>query len=213
MSELVETPAHSFRSKDGKYYASYNEMVDANIRHNEAFMATKGLDHTSMQRLKQSARPRPRPPAASKKRQALAVSNDGPRRRSTRQKHAVESENNESSSSAPSVIVDNIDIIVNILEQQEKAKAKKQKQALRSKAAVAPAVWQLSQADRLKLQHLPTWVKSMATYLLEEEHLSIPNQRSVMRQVEKLAAGLGVEYKRWGKHVFMQGIGWLDRPF
>jgi hypothetical protein len=209
MSELVETPTHSFRAKDGKFYASYNEMVQANIKANEAFMVEKGLDNASMQRLKQSVRTS-KPASASKKRPASAVSNNdrAPRRRSTRTKIPVVSDNSESSSSSSIATGDNIDSIDKILEQQEKQRqAKKQKQAARSKVtASASAVRQLSEADRSKLQHLPAWVESMATYLITEEHLSIPNQRSVMLRVEKLAAGVGVEYKRWGNHVFMQGV-------
>jgi hypothetical protein len=190
------------------YYASYNEMVQANIKANEAFMVEKGLDNASMKRLKQSSRPA----ASPKKRPApLAVTNDGPRRRSTRTKTpAVSDSNGSSSSSSSSALVDsgNIDNIDQILEQQEKQRqAKKRKQANRSmKVAAASAVRQLSEADKLKLQHLPAWVESMANYLIREEHLSIPNQRSVMLRVEKLAAGVGVEYKRWGNNVFMQGI-------
>lgn len=201
MSELVETQTHSFRAKDGKYYASYNEMVQANIQANEAFLLEKGLDSASMQRLKKS---QSRSPGVSKKRPALAISNnDGPRRRSTRLK--VPAGVSTSSSEIP--VVDNIDNIDEILEQQERQRqAKKQKQAARSKVAASTStVRQLSPADCLKLQNLPAWVESMATYLITEEHLSIPNQRSVMRQVEKLAAGVGVEYKRWGQNVFMQG--------
>jgi hypothetical protein len=212
MSELVETTTHSFHSKDGMYYASYNEMVAANIKANEAFMVEKGLDSASMQRMKKQQQYTNSP----KKRPApLAVANDdrAPRRRSTRTRTprvVSDSNNGSSSSTSSSALVDsgNIDDIDQILERQEKQRqAKQQKQAARSKkvAIASTSVRQLSEADRSKLQNLPEWVESMATYLITEEHLSIPNQRSVMRQVEKLAAGVGVEYKRWGSNVFMQG--------
>jgi hypothetical protein len=225
MSE-IESSTLSFRAKDQKYYASYKEMVQANILCNEAFLVQKGLDHASMQRLKKSVRRKTTSngmstPETSRKRPAAAVTDDRPPRRSTRLKttprtvtrrNIVSSDDNDPSDSYVDNdsdvenfdIDDDIDTIAQVLEQQEREQereqVKKQKKARRTKALL-----KLSPADRQKLQQLPEWVDSMGAYLLTEEHLSIPNQRSVMRQVEKLALGLGVEYARWGGHIFMKG--------
>lgn len=42
-----------------------------------------------------------------------------------------------------------------------------------------------------------SWLDDMQTYLIEQEHLSSQNLRSVMRQVEKLVRGVGVTYQHW----------------
>jgi hypothetical protein len=91
-----------------------------------------------------------------------------------------------------------------------KRNSKKTSRKEQERSCISFSVRQLLEADKLKLQN--RLEGGVHTYLITEEHLSILNQRSVMRQVEKkLAAGV-VKYKRWGSNVFMQGTT-VDYPW
>jgi len=59
----------------------------------------------------------------------------------------------------------------------------------------------LSEEDRQKLANLPDWMEDMEGYLIEEENLSQQNFRSVMRQVSRLATGVGITYSRWDDNI------------
>ena len=60
----------------------------------------------------------------------------------------------------------------------------------------------LTEADRQTLRNENNWIVEMDTYLRDVQALSQQNHRSVMRQVEKLSAGLGITYHRWKSDVY-----------
>ena len=60
----------------------------------------------------------------------------------------------------------------------------------------------LTQEERLQLRQQVDWLDQMEAYLIDEEHLSRQNYRSVMRQVEKLVQGTGVTYSHWDESTY-----------
>jgi hypothetical protein len=66
---------------------------------------------------------------------------------------------------------------------------------------------ELTEEDRANMQNLPDWMDQLQDYLTYVDPVSTQNCRSVMRQVEKMAAGVGITYHRWKEGTwFYRGI-------
>lgn len=56
---------------------------------------------------------------------------------------------------------------------------------------------ELTEEDRANMQHLPDWMDQLQDYLTQVDNVSTQNCRSVMRQVKRMAAGVGITYHHW----------------
>lgn len=56
---------------------------------------------------------------------------------------------------------------------------------------------ELSEEDRKKLQNLPGWLEELHEWLLAVDKVSESNSQRVMRQIVKMATGVGITYHHW----------------
>ena len=167
-----------FKSKDGLFYASYQEMVAANVVFNEKVLQKAGLDQASFEKLKKPKHTKRRP---STRRVVTPLAEP---RRSSRKRN-VQPENQ------------------GLPEQDFRISPVSRPKKQRRPKEVFPA---LPESKRRTLARCQKWLDDMETYLIEEENLSRPNYTAVMRQVEKLVRGEGITYSRWDDSVkFRQG--------
>lgn len=167
-----------YLAKDGLYYITYQDRRDANIRFNNERLKDLGLDgscfaHITPKKLGTPKSSRRRSVTPSPQTAAAAP------RRSSRRKRQAPPEY------PPLEMVDEM--------------AKRPQRTKKRNAVALPA---LTVEERQKLRGEEDWLEHLETYLLQEEGLSMPNFRSVMRQVEKLVSGAGVSYSRWDDGVF-----------
>jgi hypothetical protein len=171
------------RAKDGLYYASFQEKVDANKRHIQQKLKEMGLDRSSFQRMRLTS-------IAKKKEKSSPAKQKTPleaTRRSSRVRKAP-----PENGGLPEDYM---------LEIRASEARKKRKKVYPNRTASTS----LSEEDRKKLSAID-WLEEMEVYLKNEEQLSYQNHRSVMRQVEKLVAGVGITYHHWNEGVyFMKG--------
>ena len=174
----TKTAETSYKGKDGLYYASYQKMRAANIRHNNRTLKQKGLDPETI------ANCLPKPASTKKTpRRAAVVTPVHPTRRSRRKR------------GPPEFLPLQFD---DLLPSPGKTRVKKRK--------VSSSMTALSEAERNALKAEEKWLDALEDYLVDEEGLSKPNYRSVMRQVEKLVSGIGITYHHWEEGVyFMKG--------
>lgn len=68
--------------------------------------------------------------------------------------------------------------------------------------------------ERKKLQdNVPDWLDSLEEYLTDVDAVSESNRRSVLRQVERMAAGIGITYHHWKKDTFFYKGTCIDLSF
>jgi hypothetical protein len=166
----------SFLAKDGLYYRSYMEQRAANIRHNEAKLKAVGLDESFRSHMRRNNGTTP-----LKRRKIMSPQSDEASRKSSRIRRQP-----------PPLALE--------LPPSPRAGQKIRAQRIpRRKGAEEGAVHALTEEDRQQLQRYATadWLPEMERYLKDVEHVSYPNQRSVLRQVEKLVSGDGITYARW----------------
>jgi hypothetical protein len=190
------TDTHKYQSKNGLWYDEYQKMVDANIADNKNHLLKLGLldDANQPSRTKlmlvdldgNASNNRNR--SAKSRSAAVAV---GPIRRSSRKRN-VGPENN-------GLTEDDFN------ESLPQKRLKKKKPVLATTRTVSRGRNEvvryvpLTEEQRAKLAKIPQeeWVEDMREYLLHDERLSVSNCASVMRQVVKLASGVGITYGRW----------------
>ena len=204
MSTIMDE-TNTFLARDGLYYATYQEMRNANVRDNEKRLKALGLDKklVPVQKRKLVSNHKSSSSSSSNnnnnKRNKTGDSNTTtPVRRSNRVRRVTP------------------EIPLGLDEDPfEPSRATKKSKVRRistssnsgSGAAVVTAAESssssrsLSEEDRNKLKNLPDWVNDMEIYLRDEENLSRQNVSSVMRQVAKLATGVGISYSRWDDNV------------
>ena len=202
-----------FLAKDGLYYNSYMEQRAANIRYNENKLRSVGLGSSfrlENKKLLLSTSPRKR---SLSKRISSEKDDDTPRRKSgrIRQKQQIQSLSSPSvpTNSSP-LLLDELPIDDTIYTRKN---ARKQKitrissaTGSHSTSTTTMTTNTLATNDRHILQmyevSTPSWVQDMELYLKNVEHLSHPNYRSVMRQVDKLVTGTGITYTHWEEDVY-----------
>ncbi|CAB9524603.1 expressed unknown protein [Seminavis robusta] len=72
---------------------------------------------------------------------------------------------------------------------------------------------ELTDEDRAKLEHLPNWVNQFQDFLVQVDHISETNCRRAMRQVEKMATGVGITYRHWEKGIWFYRGTQIDPSF
>jgi hypothetical protein len=177
--EIVETApmeeSKVFLAKDGQYYRTYMEQRAANIRHNEAKLKAVGLDASFRRCMRNGT-------ASPKRRKPMSPQVDEPRRQSSRIRRQPPPLELELPPSPPRPRI-----------------SRKQRIPRRKEVEDDAFNTALTNKDRQQLQRYVSadWLQEMEVYLKEVEHVSYPNQRSVMRQVEKLVSGEGITYVHW----------------
>lgn len=176
------TETHCHLSKDGLYYETYQQMVDANVRANQEHLKALGLDKKviDMKPPKKSSSSAPRRAAL----QSKSGNQEEPRRSKRVRKQAPET--------APLDFSEETEKVVRVVKKQ------------RSRTVQDSMVF-LSEEERQKLRLSeatnqdgePEWLDQMARYLITVEKLSDGNFRSVMRQVRKLLSNEGITYRHW----------------
>jgi hypothetical protein len=206
MSTIMDE-TNTFLARDGLYYATYQEMRNANVRDNEKRLKALGLDKklVPVQKRKLGSNHISSSSSSSSnnnnnnKRNKTGDSNTtNPVRRSNRVRRVTP------------------EIPLGLDEDPfEPSRATKKSKVRRSStsnnvgtgtsvvtaAESSSSSRSLSEEDRNKLKNLPDWVNDMEIYLRDEENLSRQNVSSVMRQVAKLATGVGISYSRWDDNV------------
>ena len=190
-----------YLAKDGVYYNSYMEQRAANIRCNENKLRSVGLGGTFRLEKKSSSRS----PSVPKKRSLLNRDDDDtPRRKSgrLRQKQQLQPSTSSSSQTNPSpALLEELPI-----DDDNRNIRKKKPKGKSISTSTTMTTNTLATNDRQILQTYevttPLWVQDMELYLKDVEHLSHPNYRSVMRQVEKLVTGIGITYTHWEEDVY-----------
>jgi hypothetical protein len=61
---------------------------------------------------------------------------------------------------------------------------------------------ELTEEDRANMLNLPDWMEQLQHYLTNIDTVSDQNCRSVMRQVKRMAAGVGITYHHWKEGTF-----------
>jgi hypothetical protein len=185
-----EAPS-SYLAKDGVYYDSYQKMVHANVRHNQARLKERGLDGASFARIL---------PVRPKRRIVTPPRSEPPRpiRRSSRKRHA------SPESSIGRQLVPLIELAHNPRRNKTIRTTKK--------TLPFPALSSDQRKELLGAKGLShggdgsVWQLEMEEYLDHVENLSAPNRLSVMRQVRKLVSRQGITYSRWEHEVaFLKG--------
>lgn len=178
-TEPDETHVHLAR--DGLYYATYQEMRNANVKSNEKRLRELGLDKMKIGRVRPPTTPKKKPPTKSGT-TTPSSSFESPMRRSNRVRRVTPE--------LPALEEDPF----------SEPPRKKAKASLRSRTSPVAAK-AVSDKERKLLENLPDWLNSMEEYLSTEENLSRQNLTSVMRQVVKLSTGVGITYSHWGERV------------
>lgn len=190
-----------FLAKDGVYYNSYMEQRAANIRYNENKLKSVGLGGSFRLEKKSSSRS----PSVPKKRSLLIRDDDDdtPRRKSgrLRQKQQLQPSTLYSQTNPSPELFEELPI------DDDTRNIRKKKPRRKSiSTSTTMTTNTLATNDRQILQTYevttPLWVQDMELYLKVVEHLSRPNYRSVMRQVEKLVTGMGITYTHWEEDVY-----------
>lgn len=197
------TDTHKYRSKNGLWYDEYQKMVNANIADNTNHLLELGLLDDALKpsrtklmltEIESNAKAHARSQLVKSRRMRSAAS-AGPVRRSSRKRN-VGPENNG--------LTD--DDLNDSLQQR----VKKKKETISPTSRIVSRgrnefvnYVPLTEVQRAKLAEIPQdeWVEDMREYLLREERLSVSNCASVMRQVVKLASGVGITYARWPERV------------
>ena len=170
--------AHQHLARDGLYYATYQEMRNANVKSNEKRLRELGLDKMKVGR-------NIRPPTTPKRKTPTITtpsSFESPMRRSNRVRRVTPER--------PRLEEDPF----------SEPPAKRTKTS-RSRRTFSVAARSMPDDDRKLLENLPDWLNSMEEYLRNEENLSNQNVTSVMRQVAKLSTGVGITYSRWDERI------------
>jgi len=177
-------------AKDGKVYESYERMREANIRYNEELLKSKGLDAASFADMLSKAK------AHSKRQQKPKQQQEQEQQSKLNVDHSMQRRSARKRKTPEFLSLDYDEPLSNAKSRSAGKKARK----------LAP-ISTLSEEDRENLRTEVDWLDDMEKYLIEEEKLSIANQKSVMRQVEKLVSGTGVTYGRWADNIiFAKGI-------
>jgi hypothetical protein len=205
------TDKHKYQSKNGLWYDEYQKMVNANIADNKNHLLELGLlddalDKPSRSKLlmladvgENASDLRKRSVKSRKVSSAVAAAVE-PFRRSSRKRN-VEPENRGLTEAD-----------FNASLQQQRLKKKKSisatKRIVSRGKSDSVTYFPLTDERRTELSKIPQelWVEDMREYLLHDERLSASNCASVMRQVIKLASGVGVTYARWP-----DGVGFGQR--
>jgi hypothetical protein len=176
-SSTTETEIYVHRSKDGLWYDSPLAMVAANRACNEKVLKDLGLDQASKEKL------------FGKKRKSVI-----------KRKQTTPAKDIRRSSRLRNVTPDHSGLKD---EEEERAVmvSRPRKRAAKKHSTATP----LSKQERQRLENLPDWTQEMETYLLQVEGISVDNCKQVMRQVGKMAAGIGISYHHWGTNVFAKG--------
>ena len=178
-TEQDETHVHLAR--DGLYYASYQEMRNANVKSNEKRLRELGLDKMKIGKDRPPTTPK-RKPTTKKGMTTPPLSFESPMRRSNRVRRVT-----------PERLA---------LEEDPFSEPPRKKTKTSHRSRTSPvAAKAVSEKERKLLENLPDWLNSMEEYLGTEENLSHQNLTSVMRQVGKLSTGGGITYSHWGERV------------
>jgi len=170
------TETHVHLAKDGLYYDDYTAMRAANKRLLDSRIAQLGL-HEAKQDLRRAVdETKKKQRSAKKKKENVEM------RRSKRVRN-VKPDNEGLKNDDPWLAVSGGFFSSN------PTKPKKKRRVILKNNSDAPII---SDKDRQKLLGENNWLGEMRTYLLEVENLSDQNYRSVINQVEKLVAGLGI---------------------
>lgn len=208
MSNIMDE-TNAFLARDGLYYATYQEMRNANVRDNEKRLKALGLDKklVPVQKRKQvssyGSNSNKRNKAGDSNTRTTTVRRSNRVRRVTpEQPLGLEEDPFESSRATKKSKVRRTSSTSNA------GSGGGTTTTAVGAAATSSSSRSLSEDDRNKLKNLPDWVNDMEVYLRDEENLSRQNVSSVMRQVAKMATGVGISYSRWNDNVvFAQ-----DRP-
>jgi hypothetical protein len=181
-SSLTETEKHKFAAKDGRWYASYTKMAEANQQANEEHLRSIGLLDT-LASLKKKKKRTPAQTTAETPATRRIVSPE-PTRRSPRVRK-----------SAPA----NRGLAFDFVEPLKK----------KTKRVILPKE-DLTEQDISALQSVPDWLDDMDEWLRTVPHgngnkpVSPANARSVMKQVRKLVSGIGITYHHWRPGTYFQ---------
>lgn len=184
INAMSEQPneAHQHLARDGFYYATYQEMRNANVKSNEKRLRELGLDKMKVGRkVRSPTTPMRKPPTST---MTTPPSFESPTRRSNRVRRVTPER--------PGL---EEDPFCELTPPAKRAKTR------RNSMASSVSARSLSKKDRKVLENLPDWLNSMEKYLCEEENLSHQNVTSVMRQVVKLSTGVGITYSRWDERI------------
>jgi hypothetical protein len=168
-------------ARDGLYYATYQEMRNANVKSNEKRLRELGLDKMKIGKARPPTTPKRKPPTANGM-TTPSSSFESPMRRSNRVRRITPER--------PA------------LEEDPFSEPPRKKVKTIRRSGTSPvAAKAVSDKERKLLVNLPDWLNNMEEYLSTEENLSRQNLTSVMRQVVKLSTGVGITYSHWGERV------------
>ena len=223
----TDTATTLFLAKDGIYYHSYMEQRAANIRYNEQKLKAVGLDGSFRRRFVGESVVEPSS-AVRKRSFSTRYSNNNnsdtnvlrksgrirqqsqQRETITTQPSAPKSSSSSISSSARNSTTSHVlEEELPVTEDDDDETTKKTVRTTNVRRVpsrtAAAALNALPLSDRQTLRHYetshPDWILAMEIYLRDVEHLSYPNYRNVLRQVEKLTNGSGITYTHWNDDV------------
>ena len=204
---LKATETHTHLSKDGFYYYSYQEMCDANHRSNQRHLKSLGLLHNGP--LLHSLRKSPMAGASNKTAATRRTKKSTPRKAGKTVVAPPVRRSGRLRKEEPAIMVSGNDLSHDCVSEVRVSVKKKKRPGPRSSSSRTKqqenTTPPLTAAQRQTLSNLfpnGSWLKGLETYLLQEDQISHPNFRNVMRQAEKLASGQGITYpKYWGPGV------------
>ena len=216
-----------FLAKDGNYYNSYMEQRAANIRYNENKLQSVGLGGSFRFQPETRSRKRSLVPHRHGDHDHDVTS---PRRTSGRLRQQQQQQS-VSRPPLPTTTTNHLLLPVSLEElptyhEEDDRHSKKKKELSHAKFRRIPSVvtggsgtststnsstvTQKPNALPLRDRHILqlyerskpyVWIQEMELYLKDVEHLSYPNYRNVLRQVEKLITGTGITYTHWQDNV------------
>ena len=201
-----------YQTKDGRTFDNYSDFVQAKRELNKQRLQALGLtgpllggsSSKQQQRPVQKVSPGPQPTSRSMRptqhNNHHRVSPSPPQtKRKTRSELILRRSTRVRGIAAPQRI---------LLEEPQAALFAPRKKQRRAVVGTKPSEsFSLTPEQRQQLRWSESWLDDMQTYLIEKEHLSSQNLRSVMRQVEKLVSGVGVTYQHWPPGVVFGGAG------
>jgi len=158
------------QGKDGKWY-SYQDLSVANRRYLETKFELdkiKALNTPAKKQKRKAPSSFSTPPPSRKFCRLRLVTPENPKGLSEEAMRAEEEKNRNLKA--------------------KKSKAQKQRYSLAKG---------LSEEDRKKLQNLPGWLEELREWLLAVDEASESTCQQVMRQVVKMASGVGITYHHW----------------
>ena len=192
----VETSENPFQAKDGRWYPTYLAMVAANKVANEDYLRSKGLLDAAAFLRKEKVKHVTKAPKTKNPKGSMQQLRRSSRRMALQAKRENAAVDRFFDEEEPPAVLSPT---------KAKRRLKISERVIKQET--------LSAEDLEKLQSLPDWLSDMEEWLTTVPHgngykvVSRDNAASVMRQVQKLVAGVGITYHHWPRGTsFKRGV-------